>query len=36
MTATVDVTALADLLRRAAKAEILPRFCRLGRDEVRA
>ncbi|MBX4927501.1 inositol monophosphatase family protein [Rhizobium binae] len=36
MTATVDVTALADLLRRAAKAEILPRFRRLGRDDVRA
>ncbi|MDF0699873.1 inositol monophosphatase family protein [Rhizobium sp. MC63] len=36
MTATVDVTALADLLRRTAKAEILPRFRRLGRDDVRA
>ena len=36
MTATVDVTALADLLRRAAKVEILPRFRRLGRHEVRA
>jgi hypothetical protein len=30
MTSTVDVTVLADLLRRAAKAEILPRFRRLG------
>ncbi|MDO3433723.1 inositol monophosphatase family protein [Rhizobium sp. CBN3] len=36
MTTNVDVTVLADLLRRAAKAEILPRFRRLGRDEVRA
>jgi fructose-1,6-bisphosphatase/inositol monophosphatase family enzyme len=36
MTATVDVTVLADLLRRAAKAEILPRFRRLRQDEVRA
>ncbi|MBY3598531.1 inositol monophosphatase family protein [Rhizobium bangladeshense] len=36
MTTTVDVTVLADLLRRAAKAEILPRFRRLGRDDVRA
>ncbi|PDS77463.1 inositol monophosphatase family protein [Rhizobium sp. L43] len=36
MTATVDVTVLADLLRRAAKAEILPRFRRLGQDDVRA
>jgi len=36
MTATVDVTVLADLLRRAAKTEILPRFRRLGQDEVRA
>ncbi len=36
MTATVDVTTLADLLRRAAKAEILPRFRRLGAGDVRA
>ncbi|MBY5350421.1 inositol monophosphatase family protein [Rhizobium leguminosarum] len=36
MTSTVDVTVLADLLRRAAKAEILPRFRRLGQDDVRA
>jgi len=36
MTTTIDVTVLADLLRRAAKAEILPRFRRLGQDEVRA
>lgn len=32
----VDVSALADLLRRAAKAEILPRFRRLGSDDVRS
>lgn len=32
----VDVSALADLLRRAAKAEILPRFRRLGGDDVRS
>ncbi|CAN7638033.1 inositol monophosphatase family protein [Rhizobium sp. LjRoot30] len=32
---TVDVTALADLLRRAAKAEIMPRFRRLGDGDVR-
>ncbi|KAA0697552.1 inositol monophosphatase [Neorhizobium sp. P12A] len=36
MTASVDVTALADLLRRAAQAEILPRFRRLGGGDVRA
>lgn len=36
MTSTVDVTVLADLPRRAAKAEILPRFRRLGQDDVRA
>ncbi|PKA39050.1 inositol monophosphatase family protein [Rhizobium sullae] len=35
MTSTVDVTALSDLLRRAAKAEILPRFRRLGSGDVR-
>ncbi len=33
--AAVDVTALADLLRRTAKAEILPRFRRLDSGEVR-
>jgi fructose-1,6-bisphosphatase/inositol monophosphatase family enzyme len=36
MTGSVDIAALADLLRRAAKAEILPRFRRLGSDDVRA
>ncbi|HEY0122297.1 MAG TPA: inositol monophosphatase family protein [Rhizobium sp.] len=36
MTSPIDVTTLADLLRRAAKAEILPRFRRLGSDDVRA
>jgi len=36
MTSNVDVTVLADLLRRAAKAEILPRFRCLGSGEVRA
>ncbi|MBB3657047.1 fructose-1,6-bisphosphatase/inositol monophosphatase family enzyme [Rhizobium sp. BK650] len=36
MTTAVDVTKLADLLRQAAKAEILPRFRRLGSDDVRA
>ncbi|MBY3182576.1 inositol monophosphatase [Rhizobium laguerreae] len=36
MIATVDVTVLADLLRRAAKAEILPRFRRLGQNDVRS
>ncbi|AJD41427.1 inositol monophosphatase [Rhizobium sp. SEMIA 4085] len=35
MTSTVDVTTLSDLLRRAAKAEILPRFRRLGSGDVR-
>jgi len=34
--ASVDVTALADLLRRTAKAEILPRFRRLGSGDVRS
>jgi fructose-1,6-bisphosphatase/inositol monophosphatase family enzyme len=33
---SIDVTALADVLRRAAKAEILPRFRRLGAGDVRA
>ncbi len=36
MSSTIDVATLADLLRRAAKAEILPRFRRLGSDDVRA
>jgi len=36
MTSNVDVTTLSDLLRRAAKAEILPRFRRLGSGDVRA
>ncbi|MEZ2219418.1 inositol monophosphatase family protein [Rhizobium sp. RCC_161_2] len=36
MTSSVDVTTLADLLRQAAKAEILPRFRRLGSNDVRA
>ncbi|AJE23917.1 inositol monophosphatase family protein [Azotobacter chroococcum] len=36
MKSKVDVTALADLLRRAAKAEIMPRFRRLDRSDVRA
>ncbi|MFS8112430.1 inositol monophosphatase family protein [Rhizobium jaguaris] len=36
MTSPVDVTTLAELLRRAAQAEILPRFRRLGTDDVRA
>ena len=31
---TVDVSALADLLREAAKAEILPRFRRLGTGQI--
>ncbi|MGF9691485.1 inositol monophosphatase [Rhizobium sp. 0TCS1.26] len=33
---SIDVTALADVLRRAAKAEILPRFRRLNAGDVRA
>ncbi|WP_028744603.1 inositol monophosphatase family protein [Rhizobium mesoamericanum] len=36
MSSTIDVATLADLLRRAAKAEILPRFRRLRSDDVRA
>jgi len=32
----VDISALADLLRRAAKTEILPRFRRLGGDDIRS
>lgn len=35
MTSPIDIPALADLLRRAAKAEILPRFRRLGSADVR-
>lgn len=36
MTTAIDVMSLADLLRQAAKAEILPRFRRLGSSDVRA
>jgi len=36
MTSQVDVTTLAHVLRRAAQMEILPRFRRLGSDDVRA
>jgi fructose-1,6-bisphosphatase/inositol monophosphatase family enzyme len=36
MTSPVDVTTLAHVLRRAAQSEILPRFRRLGSDDVRA
>ena len=36
MTPPLDVTKLADLLRLAAKSEILPRFRRLGNDDVRS
>ncbi|RWX75483.1 inositol monophosphatase [Neorhizobium lilium] len=36
MTMPLDVERLADLLRRAAKAEILPRFRRLGSGDVRS
>jgi fructose-1,6-bisphosphatase/inositol monophosphatase family enzyme len=36
MTPPLDVTKLADLLRLAAKSEILPRFRRLGDDDVRS
>ena len=35
MTSLVDVTTLAHVLRRAAQMEILPRFRRLGSDDVR-
>lgn len=35
MTATVDITVLATLLRDAAQAEILPRFRRLGAGDIR-
>ncbi|WP_377297978.1 inositol monophosphatase family protein [Rhizobium sp. SGZ-381] len=33
---SIDVMALADVLRRAAKAEILPRFRRLNAEDIRA
>ncbi len=36
MTVPLDITKLADLLRLAAKAEILPRFRRLGSGDVRS
>ncbi|MDE1992530.1 MAG: inositol monophosphatase family protein [Rhizobiaceae bacterium] len=36
MATSVDIMTLADLLRRAAKQEILPRFRRLGSADVRA
>ncbi|TCL73546.1 inositol monophosphatase family protein [Rhizobium sp. BK251] len=36
MTSKIDVPALADLLRRAAKAEILPRFRRLDVGDIRS
>ncbi|WFU10710.1 inositol monophosphatase family protein [Rhizobium sp. CB3090] len=36
MTSSIDITTLAELLRRAAQTEILPRFRRLGSDDVRA
>ena len=36
MTSLVDITTLAHVLRRAAQMEILPRFRRLGSDDVRA
>ncbi|MBB3912879.1 inositol monophosphatase family protein [Rhizobium fabae] len=36
MTTAIDTMTLADLLRQAAKAEILPRFRRLGSRDVRA
>ena len=36
MTTAIDTMKLADLLRQAAKAEILPRFRRLGSSDVRA
>ncbi|OCJ12587.1 inositol monophosphatase [Rhizobium sp. AC27/96] len=35
MTSLVDITTLAHVLRRAAQMEILPRFRRLGSDDVR-
>lgn len=36
MAASIDIEALANLLRDAAKAEILPRFRRLGEGDIRA
>lgn len=36
MAASIDIEALATLLREAAKAEILPRFRRLGEGDIRA
>lgn len=36
MTTPIDITTLADLLRRAAQTEILPRFRRLGGSDIRA
>jgi len=36
MTLPLDVLKLADLLKAAAKAEILPRFRRLGGDDIRS
>lgn len=36
MPASIDIEALANLLRDAAKAEILPRFRRLGEGDIRA
>ena len=36
MTMPLDIERLADLLRRAAKAEILPRFRRLGTGDIRS
>jgi fructose-1,6-bisphosphatase/inositol monophosphatase family enzyme len=35
MASTIDITVLADLLRRAAQTEILPRFRRLGSGDIR-
>src|SRR6195952_1659990 len=35
MASTIDITVLADLLRRAAQAAILPRFRRLGSGDIR-
>ena len=36
MASSIDIMVLADLLRRAAQAEILPRFRRLGAADIRA
>jgi fructose-1,6-bisphosphatase/inositol monophosphatase family enzyme len=35
MTSGIDIQAVADLLRRAAKTEIMPRFRRLGQGDIR-